>query len=131
MQGPVRLSLSFSLSHPSRNLKHPTEKFYVIDHAGNGGTSISGSAHGGNAKRSSSYPYPYPYPYFPSYSQGGNAQTGSSGNVNGGDVVNYGGYIWNGWGASKCSVYRDLSSTYAYDFDETQNPPTRYIFFVW
>ena len=93
--------------------KHPQSLF--TDKGGNGGTSISGDAYGGHAKRSSSYPYPYPY--FPSYSQGGNAQTGSSGNANGGDVVNYGGYIWNGWGASKCSVC--LSSTY--DFDETDN----------
>lgn len=64
-----------------------------VDKAGNGGVSISGNAYGGNAKRG--------YPFFPGFGAGGNAQTGNSGNANGGDVVNEGGYIWNGWGSSK------------------------------
>lgn len=45
------------------------------------------------------------YPVFPGFGSGGDATTGSSGNVNGGSVTNNAGWgsIYNGWGSCKSS----------------------------
>ena len=58
------------------------------DTAGDGGVAISGDAIGGNAwKRGYSYNPPSSKP------KGGNAQSGYSGSVDGGNAINEGGYF--------------------------------------
>lgn len=56
----------------------------ISDQAGDGGVAISGAAIGGNALRRDN-----------TYGQGGSAQSGFSGSVNGGDSNNAGGFIFN------------------------------------
>ncbi|KAI0073795.1 hypothetical protein K474DRAFT_143259 [Panus rudis PR-1116 ss-1] len=87
-----RVSLIPPSSHPLVKILNDVVR---VDHAGNGGTSVSGNAYGGHAKRGYNYT-----PYIPTFAKGGNAKSGDSGNANGGDVVNEGGYIWNGWGSN-------------------------------
>ena len=62
---------------------------YGSGNGGNGGQSSSGSATGGHAKRGGYYPI-----FFPGV--GGSAQSGNSGNVNGGDSTNI---AYSPWGS--------------------------------
>ena len=80
---PVCLSFSsFSVFHGS----YP----FFLEQGGDGGYAVSGAAIGGNA-----------YKRGVTLGKGGNAQSGHSGNVNGGDVENQGGFVFNSPLASK------------------------------
>ena len=80
-------SLFFSISF--NNDSHNTW-YSLLDQGGSGGYAISGAAIGGNAHKRGA-----------TAGKGGNAQSGHSGNVNGSDIENYGGFIINSPFASK------------------------------
>lgn len=82
---PVRIHLSFL----SSIITHSCH----LDQAGSGGTALSGAATGGNAFRRDN-----------TFGQGGSAQSGFSGTVNGGGSNNAGGFIFNNPYGSECSI---------------------------
>jgi len=57
------------------------------DQGGNGGIAASGAAIGGNAWKKSTIPL--------TFGKGGDAKSGYSGSVDGGNVINQGGFIYN------------------------------------